>query len=346
MGLYNFPGHVPNGHIMPALLAGNTVVFKPSELIPYSSELMIKLWQEAGLPDGVINLVQGAREVGEALVASDDIDGIFFTGSSKIGKLLHSQLAGNTSKIIALEMGGNNPLVVNDVSDIKAAAYTTIQSAFITSGQRCTCARRLIVPEGNQGNTFIEELVRQTKTIKVGAYDQEGIFIGPLISKEAATKVLVEQDKLIERGAKAILKAKRIDASGSETTEETAFIQPGIIDSTSIAEDQKEDFEIFGPVLQIFRTKDFSSAIAEANNTAYGLSAGLLSDSEELYQEFYSKIKAGLVNWNQQITGASGANPFGGVGDSGNFRPSAYYACDYSCYPVSWNQPSLNYQRN
>nr|WP_085808028.1 succinylglutamate-semialdehyde dehydrogenase [Klebsiella pneumoniae] len=154
-GPYNFPGHLPNGHIVPALLAGNTVVFKPSELTPRSGEAVVKLWQQAGLPAGVLNLVQGGRETGEALSGQADIDGLLFTGSSTTGFHLHRQLAGQPQKILALEMGGNNPLIVDDPRDVDAAVHLTIQSAFITAGQRCTCARRLLVRRGEAGDAFL-----------------------------------------------------------------------------------------------------------------------------------------------------------------------------------------------
>lgn len=147
-GPYNFPGHLPNGHIVPALLAGNTLIFKPSELTPWTGETVIKLWERAGLPAGVLNLVQGGRETGQALSSLDDLDGLLFTGSASTGYQLHRQLSGQPEKILALEMGGNNPLIIEDVANIDAAVHLTLQSAFITAGQRCTCARRLLVKQG------------------------------------------------------------------------------------------------------------------------------------------------------------------------------------------------------
>ncbi len=134
-GPYNFPGHLPNGHIVPALLAGNTVVFKPSELTPKTAEVVMKLWQQAGLPDGVINLVQGGRATGEALASSPQIDGLLFTGSANTGHLLHRQFAGQPGKMLALEMGGNNPMVIsNAYGELDATVYTILQSAFISAG--------------------------------------------------------------------------------------------------------------------------------------------------------------------------------------------------------------------
>ncbi len=150
-GPYNFPAHLPNGHMVPALLAGNTMVYKPSEQTPATAELIVKLWERAGLPTGVINLVQGAKETGVALAESKGIDGLLFTGSANTGHILHRQFAGQPDKMLALEMGGNNPMVISEqYGDLDSTVYTIVQSAFISAGQRCTCARRLYVPVGEK----------------------------------------------------------------------------------------------------------------------------------------------------------------------------------------------------
>lgn len=326
-GPYNFPGHLPNGHIVPALLAGNTVVFKPSELTPSVAELTVRLWEEAGLPAGVLNLVQGEKETGIALANHAGIDGLFFTGSSATGMLLHKQFAGRPEKILALEMGGNNPLIVWDTKDIKAAAYTTIQSAFISSGQRCTCARRLIVQDGAAGDAFLEELTAMTRTITVGAYDDTPEpFMGPMVSLPESEKLVTAEQNLIANGAKALVPLQRLK-------DDLPFLSPGILDVTAVQ--NREDKEHFGPLLQVIRVKDFDAAVDEANNTAYGLAAGLISDDRALFDQFARDIRAGIVNWNRQTTGASSGAPFGGPGCSGNHRPSAYYAADYCAYPMA-----------
>jgi succinylglutamic semialdehyde dehydrogenase len=333
-GPYNFPGHLPNGHIVPALLAGNAVVFKPSELTPKVAELTVQCWIEAGLPSGVLNLVQGARETGIALAANSGIDGLFFTGSSRTGNALHQQFAGRPDKILALEMGGNNPLVVDQVADVDAAVYTVIQSAFISAGQRCTCARRLLVPQGAWGDTFMARLVEVASTIQVGAFDQQPApFMGSVISLQAAQALLDAQEQLLANGAVALLEMIQPQA-------QAALLTPGILDVSDVLD--RADEELFGPLLQVIRYSDFDGAIAEANATQYGLAAGLLSDSQERYQQFWLQSRAGIVNWNKQLTGAASTAPFGGVGGSGNHRASAYYAADYCAYPVaSLETPSL-----
>ncbi|WP_417348492.1 succinylglutamate-semialdehyde dehydrogenase [Ferrimonas sp.] len=326
-GPYNFPGHLPNGHIVPALIAGNTVVLKPSEQTPKVAELMLKLWQEAGLPAGVINLVQGELETGKALASHQEIDGLFFTGSSRTGHLLHQQFGGEPGKILALEMGGNNPLIVRQVADEAAAVHDIIQSAFISSGQRCTCARRLYLPRTGQGDAILARLIEATNKIRVGKFDADPQpFMGSMISAGAAQAMVDAQVKLRELGGEPLVELRPLQA-------DTGLVSPGIIDVTAIGE--LPDEEYFGPLLQVIRYDEFDQAIELANRTRYGLSAGLLSDSRDEWEYFLARSRAGIVNWNKQITGAAGSAPFGGIGASGNHRASAYYAADYCAYPVA-----------
>lgn len=326
-GPYNFPGHLPNGHIVPAILAGNTVVFKPSELTPHVAEFTLKLWLKAGLPAGVINLVQGEVDTGIALASHQDIDGLFFTGSSNTGHLLHKQFAGHPGKILALEMGGNNPLVVKDVADVSAAVHDIIQSGFITSGQRCTCSRRLFIENSANGDAILEKLIAATKQIKVAdSFSEDQPFMGAMISEKAALGMVAAQQQLLDMGATSLVELKHLEPG-------TGFVNPGIIDVTAV--EDMPDEEHFGPLIKVYRYTDFDSAINEANNTSFGLSAGLLSDDSNDYQHFLKRIRAGIVNWNRPITGASSAAPFGGIGASGNHRASAYYAADYCAYPVA-----------
>ena len=324
-GPYNFPGHLPNGHIVPALLAGNTVVFKPSELAPASAAATVQIWAEAGLPKGVLNLVQGARDTGVALANHAEIDGLFFTGSSTTGNAIHQQFAGQPNKILALEMGGNNALIVGEVANIDAAVHHIVQSAFISAGQRCTCARRLLVKRGDAGDNLLGRLVDVASRLKVGAFDDEPApFMGAVVSVNAAHKLLAAQTDLLNRGAKPLLKMQSLKS-------QTALVSAGILDITDV--DNIADEEHFGPLLQVIRYDSFDEAIRLANRTRYGLAAGLLSDDKAQYHQFERHIHAGIVNWNRPLTGASSAAPFGGVGASGNHRASAYYAADYCSYP-------------
>ncbi len=324
-GPYNFPGHLPNGHIVPALLAGNTVIFKPSELAPASAEATVRMWHEAGLPAGVLNLVHGARETGIALASHRALDGIFFTGSGATGAAIHQQFAGQPGKILALEMGGNNALIVGEVANIDATVHHIVQSAFLSAGQRCTCARRLLIAANANGDGLLRRLVEVAGRLKIGAFDDEPPpFMGAVINIAAAEKLLHAQAALLQRGASVLLEMKLQRPN-------TALLSAGIIDVTDARD--VPDEEHFGPLLQVIRYASFDDAIVIANQTRYGLAAGLLSDDKSQYERFHRDIRAGVVNWNRPLTGASSGAPFGGIGASGNHRASAYYAADYCSYP-------------
>lgn len=325
-GPYNFPAHLPNGHIVPALLAGNCVILKPSELTPAVAQWMGEQWLAAGLPPGVLNIVAGGRETGIALAAAEGIDGILFTGSARTGIALHRQLAGRPEIVLALEMGGNNPLVVADTGDAEAAAALILQSAYLSSGQRCTCARRLIlVGDGAAG--IVDALVALIDRVRIGAWnDSPEPFMGPLVDDQAAGRALAMTAELLKRGGRSLRPLVRLERGD-------AFLTPALVDVTGVAD--LPDEEIFGPVLQLVRVPDFETAIAEGNRTRYGLSAGLISDDAGLWQRFSERARAGIVNWNRPLTGASSAAPFGGIGLSGNHRPSAYYAADYCAWPMA-----------
>jgi succinylglutamic semialdehyde dehydrogenase len=328
-GPYNFPGHLPNGHIVPALIAGNTVVFKPSEQAPATSDLILQLWEQAGLPAGVLNMIQGERDTGVALANHHGIDGLFFTGSPQVGHILHKDFAGHPGKILALEMGGNNPLLVSEkIADQRAAVHEIIQSAFISAGQRCTCARRLLLPKGQLGDAILQSLVTATKALKIDRFDaSEQPFMGPVVSAQAADGLMQAYQKLVALGATPVLEMTRGDSK-------TGYVTPGIIDATDML-DNLPDQEYFGPLLTVIRYDSLDQAMSIANNTQFGLSAGLLSDDKTEYEWFLQHSRAGIINWNRQTTGASSNAPFGGTGASGNHRASAYYAADYCAYPVS-----------
>jgi succinylglutamic semialdehyde dehydrogenase len=326
-GPYNFPGHLPNGHIVPALIAGNTLVFKPSEYAPRTAVKTVQLWEQAGLPKGVLNLVNGGRDTGIALGQDPGVDGVLFTGSSQTGAALHKQFGGQPGKLLALEMGGNNPLVVWDVQDIDAAVHHAVMSAFISAGQRCTCARRLVVQEGAAGDAFVKRLVEVAATLAVGPSNADPQpFMGPVVSAAVAARLIEAQQLMVEKGGKVLLQMRQLHP-------EQGFVTAGIVDVT----DAKgiPDEEWFGPLLQVVRVADFDSAIKAANATGFGLAAALLSPSEALWKRFAARARAGIVNWNRPTTGAASSAPFGGVGKSGNHRPSAYYAADYCAYPVA-----------
>lgn len=318
-GPFNFPGHLPNGHIIPSLLAGNTVVFKPSELTPQVAEIMARCWAEAGLPDGVLNVVQGARETGAALLNAE-IDGLLFTGSAATGTFFHKHFAGRPEVILALEMGGNNPLIIQEPVDVEAAASLAFMSGFITSGQRCTCARRLILPTGKFGDAVVEAIQAKINRVKIGRWELDDIFMGPVVSTQAAEAAIKFEADLIGRGGKSLTALER----------DGAYLRPGLIDVTGV---DVPDEELFAPFVQIIRVPDVDAAIATANATRFGLASGLICDNETVWDHARPRLRAGIVNWNKPTTGAASTLPFGGPGLSGNHRPAAYYAADYCAWP-------------
>src|SRR5688572_23438620 len=227
LGPYNFPAHLPNGHIVPALIAGNAVVFKPSEKTPATGAMLVECFHAAGIPDGVVRLLIGGPEEGRALAGQDGIDGLLFTGSVRAGMALHKQFAETPNKILALELGGNNPLVVWQAKDIEAAAIIAVQSAYLSAGQRCTAARRLIVEEGQEGE-LIEAITKLIDRLIVDhPHADPQPFMGPVIDNKAADHLQEQWVGLMMKGGKPI---RRLD----RPHEERPYLTPALIDVTDI----------------------------------------------------------------------------------------------------------------
>ena len=327
LGPYNFPLSMANGHIMPSLIAGNTVIFKPSELTPLAGIVVAKMWQEAGLPKGVLNCITGGKNVGKALVEHNGIDGVFFVGSHAAGISILKSVADAPNKITAVEMGGNSPLVIEDYDpkQVNEVISIIIHSSFITSGQRCSAARRLLINEKN--TPLISQLIEVIETLKFGNYtDIPEPFSGSMIRPEAAELVKTKVGNLCKGGATQLTK-------GVITGPNKTIFTPCLLDVNNCKNDTDE--EIFGPVLKLIRYRDLKTAIQISNETKFGLSAGIVTQHLETYNEFYRKIKAGIINWNQQLTGATTFAPFGGVKQSGNYRPAGYLSADYCSFSLA-----------
>ncbi len=332
LGPYNFPAHLPNGHIVPALIAGNAVVFKPSEKTPAVGCFLVDCLRAAGIPEGVVRVLIGGPEQGKALASQPGIDGLLFTGSARAGMSLHRQFAEAPHKMLALELGGNNPLVVWQAADIEAAAMIAVQSAYLSAGQRCTAARRLIVEDGAEA-PLVEAITRLIDRIIVDhPHADPQPFMGPVIDLAAADHLQSQWVELMMKGGKPL---RRLD----RPYEERPYLTPALIDVTDVAE--RPDEEMFGPVLQMIRVKDFDAAIDEANNTRFGLAASLIGGTPAMYDKFWANVRAGVINWNKPTNGAPSNAPFGGIGLSGNHRPSAFYAADYCAYPVTSSESEI-----
>lgn len=326
IGPFSSPAHLACGHIIPALIAGNAVIYKPSERVPGSAEALMQCFTNAGIPTAVAQLLIGGPEHGQALALHEGVCGVLFTGSTDIGITLNRKLAARPDKFIALELGGNNPIVVLDTPLVSDAAVLIVQSAFSSAGQRCTSARRLIVKA-----SIYDALMAQVKALAdrliVGSpFDEPAPFMGPVIDNHAADGLLESFVYLMSNGGRPIKHMVRPDQN-------RPFLTPAIIDTTGVRD--RPDIELYGPLLQVIKVDDLDQGIAEANATRFGLSASLIGGTPQDYSKFWANIRAGVVNWNRPTVGAPMNAPFGGTGLSGNHRPTGYYAADYCAYPVT-----------
>lgn len=325
IGQSSFPVQQAADHVIPALLAGNAVVLKPSEHSPAAARALIATLVEAGVPEGVARWLPGGPETGRALAADPGIDGLLFSGSTPVGLGLARQFAEMPGRMLTLAMGGNNPIVVWDAADLHAAAVIIVQSAYLSSGQRCSAARRLIVRDG-QHEPLVEAVTRIIDRLIIGEpHSQPAPFMGPVIGNAAADAL---QDAFLDLMMKGGQPIRRLD----RPIDGRPFLTPALIDVTNIQ--RRPDIELFGPILQMIRVPDIEAALAEANATRYGLSASLIGGSPQLYDRFWATLRAGSINWNRPTTGSPATAPFGGLGLSGNYRPGSYYAADHSAYPV------------
>ncbi len=338
LGPFNFPLHLPGGQIIPALLAGNAVVFKPSDQATAVGQWITESWQTVGLPGGLLQMITGGVQTAVDAIDSPFVAGVFLTGSRAAGQAIHRQLAGRPDVLLALELGGNNPVVITDV-DAATAARIVSFSAFISAGQRCTCARRAIFVQGEHTQRQIDALVGQTSSLRVGLPGDLPVpQVGPLISVAAAEGLARTYDRLLRLGCQPLIPMV------SDPRREN-LVHPMIVDATSITDerlDELGEMEWFGPLLVVQRVADFDAAIHAAARTPYGLAASLLGGTREMFDQFVNQVGAGVVNWNRPTTGAAGALPFGGLGDSGNHRPAGFFAIDFCNDPIaSLESPTL-----
>lgn len=327
LGPFNFPAHLPNGHIVPALATGNTAVFKPSEQTPAVGEWMVRLWRKVGLPDGVLEVAHGGRETGRALALHAGVDGVLFTGSYAAGRALTEATLDQPHKILALEMGGNNAIVVLADADLDTAVAETALSICATTGQRCSCASRVFV-ERSQIEPFAERLVGVLRGIRVGPPLEEGVFMGPLVSRSAYESVSRYRDMASDAGGERVLLVR--------PDRPPPFVGAGLVRFERA--EQRHPYqrdEIFGPEASLYPVDDLDEAIAAVNDCDYGLVASVMTRDRARYEHCVGRIRTGLLNWNKATVGASGRLPFGGLGRSGNDRPAGSFATIYCTYPQS-----------
>jgi len=339
IGPYNFPAHLPNGHIIPALLAGGTVVFKPSDKAPAVGQFLVEPSREAlagaGAPAGVVNLVQGHAEHAQALTIHPDVDGVLFTGSWPVGRKILSANLDSPGRIVALELGGNNPAIVCADANLAQAVVECVRCCFISTGQRCTCTRRIIL-EKPIADRFMDAFLKAARTLTHGdPFADEQPFMGPIIREDAQQSVVRFADHARQMGAEVLLAPEATDVLGCEGGH---FVTPGVLrvdEFVRTEEGPGADIEVFGPLARVCVVDSFDEALAQANATRYGLAASIFTNDETKTDHFLTGVKAGCANVNAGTAGASSKLPFGGLGHSGNHRPAGAFALDYCAYPVA-----------
>ncbi len=309
---WNFPVAIPAWKIAPALVAGNTVVFKPATLTPMTAVLLTEVFNEAGLPPGVLNLVLGSGgEAGDEIVCHPAVKAISFTGSTETGLKLYAQVAPRGVKVQA-EMGGKNPVVVLEDCDIALAVESTAQGAFGSTGQRCTATSRAIVID-KVADEFVSKIVERAKSFRLGPGDDPNTDIGPSVDESQFTTVLKYIDIGREDGAELVCGGRRAEGDGLENG---WFVEPTVFDRVTTDMRIAQE-EIFGPVLSVIRVKDFDEAMAVANDSEYGLSSSVFTNDVNSTYRFIDEIETGMTHINSPTTGGEAHIPFGGVKHTG-----------------------------
>ncbi len=347
IGPFNFPAHLPNGHIVPALAMGNTVVFKPSDKAPGVGQMLAGWFQRAieeelgagGAYAGVINLVQGRADVAGALVRHEGIDAVAFTGSWPVARRIAEANLDRPGRVLAFELGGSNPAIVMPGADLKLAAIEIARCAFNTTGQRCTCTRRAILHEA-VAPRVLSLVGKIASSLQIGdPRAQRPVFMGPINNDGARQHLLGFQRACAQQGARIVMEATALenpDVPGAGGW----FVSPGIIQverfiAADAPGDPGRDEEVFGPLLRVCTVRGLDEAIEQANATRYGLAASIFTADEGEQQRFLHGVRAGCLNINTGTAGASSKLPFGGLGLSGNHRPAGSFALDYCAYPVA-----------
>jgi aldehyde dehydrogenase (NAD+) len=309
---WNFPVAVPTWKMFPDLACGNTIVFKPSDMAPQSGALLVKIMTEAGLPAGVVNLVQGAANAGRALVEHPDVNLVSFTGSTATGSKI-GETCGRMHKRLSLEMGGKNPMIVLADADLDLVIDGLVWGAFGTTGQRCTATSRLIVHE-DVHDALVGKLRERAESLKLGYGNEDDTEMGPVINQAALDKIQSYMDVAKEEGATILTGGKRAtggDLDGGFFFEPT--ILTGVTPNMRVAKE-----EIFGPVLSVLTISSYDEAIEVANNIEYGLSSSLYTADVATAFKAMHDIEAGITYINGPTIGAEAHMPFGGVKGTGN----------------------------
>ncbi len=334
IGPFNFPLHTPASHIVPALLAGNTVVFKPSELTPFVGQALAECIDEAGFPPGVFNLVQGGSSAGVKLVGHPRTAGILFTGSTAAGQAIKKATLDSPQKILALEMGGKNASLVLEDALIPLAAREIAQAAFTMAGQRCNATSRVVLHR-KIAKQFLEEFLPLVDKIKIGYQLDPGVLTGPLINHDAVAKFQRYMKLADEEGFETLRQGK---ATGLWGKRRGYYVTPGVHLSEKPEKTRTSRYrceEIFAPDVAIYVVKDEEQAISLNNEVPYGLITSLFTKSQGRFRKLFPLVDTGMVNFNRGTIFSSGKLPFGGTKASGSFRPTGFFSPYYCASPVA-----------
>lgn len=356
LGPFNFPAHLPNGHIIAALATGNTVVFKPSEKTPATGEKLAECFHQAGFPKGVFNLVQGGADIAQALVTHESFAGVLFTGSYAVGRKIQEALWDQPQKTLALEMGGKNSALVWKDADLENALYEVLKGAYITCGQRCSSTSRLILHKEIK-EKFLKEFIRLSQKIKIGHWKDKS-FMGPLIDAKAVLRFEKAYQEAKQEKAFLHLTGQKIKPLNGYYVSPT-LVEPEKYNPSSFYQNEElflpflsvycvsreeEALELINqsglkPVKSSYREESVEENLASAENNhqnSYGLCLSLFSKEEPLMKKILQSARVGVFHWNLSTCSASSSLPFGGLGKSGNDHPAGLFAV-YSCMtPVAF----------
>ena len=334
IGPFNFPAHTPASHIVPALLTGNTVIFKPSELTPFVGQAMTEYIHQAGFPPGTFNLVQGGADVGAALTAHPQVSGILFTGSTGAGQAIKKAVLEQPQKLLALEMGGKNAALVLEDADLQIAAREAAAAAFSMGGQRCNATSRIVVHR-KVAKAFIPKFLEAVERVKIGYSLDPDALMGPLISHDAVAKFQKYVKLAQDEGYETLRQGKALGVWGKRRG---YYVTQSVHLSESPARTAASRYrreEIFGPDVAVYLARNDDEAVALNNEVPYGLITAVFTRSHARFRKLLPKIDTGMVNWNRGTIFSSGKLPFGGTKASGSFKPAGLFSPYYCTYPVA-----------
>jgi len=330
LGPFNFPLHLPNGHIVPALATGNCVVFKPSEISPGVGQIAAECWDASGLPPGVFNLIQGDARTGSRLAEHPDVAGVLFTGSFETGDRIRRAVIEQPGKILVLEMGGKNAAIVLADADLDRAVAECFLSAFQTTGQRCTSTSRLIL-DAPIAEAFTGRFAAMARGARIGHGMDPGTFLGPLATERSLERFLSFQEIARQEGAETLLATSRPAMS-----RRGHYVSPSIHRiARADAGSRYQQEEIFGPDVSMQVVEGFDEALAAQDVSRFGLALSIFTRRPEAMEQAWLRAEVGVLNRNRGTAGASSRLPFGGRRRSGNDFPSALFAPIYCATPVA-----------